>query len=89
MEGEVGNTRLHHICFSPSSVNTVPWNYDLLVRSSAARDLGTRKDRDLLEVVQQRAKKMMKGLEHLQYEERPGSVQPGEEKTEGGSDKCL
>jgi len=34
---------------------------------------------------------MMKGLEHLSYEERlrAGTVQPGEEKAQGGSYKCL
>ena len=53
-----------------------------------------KKDRDLPEGVQQKAAKIIKGLEHLLYEERLSnlslrSVQPGEKKTERGSDKCL
>jgi len=39
------------------------------------------KNRELLERVQQRTAKMMRGLEHLLYEhtERPGAAQRGEE----------
>ena len=46
--------------------------------------------RDLLEGVQQRTTKMLKGLEHLLLQaEWPQRVQPGEKKTEGESDQCL
>ena len=41
-----------------------------------------RKDMDLLEQVQRRAKEMIRGLEHLSYE-RIGVVQPAEEKVLG------
>jgi len=43
------------------------------------------KDKDLLERVQRSARKMIRELEHLSYEERlrVGAVQPGEEKAAG------
>ena len=50
------------------------------------------RDRDLLEGDLWRAMEMIKGLEHLPYEERlsnPGLFKSGEKNTEGGSDKYL
>jgi len=46
---------------------------------------------ELLERVQQRATKMMKGLEHLLRgeAERAETVQPGEEKAWGGFRQCT
>ncbi|KAK4815764.1 LOW QUALITY PROTEIN: hypothetical protein QYF61_007182 [Mycteria americana] len=43
------------------------------------------RDMDIVERVQQKAVKLIKGLEHLTYEERlrAGTVQPGEEKAQG------
>jgi len=51
-----------------------------------------KKDEELLERVQQRATRMMRGLEHLSYEERLrelGWFQPEEEKAARGCCKCL
>jgi len=40
-----------------------------------------RRDADLLELIQRKAKKMNQGMEHLSYQaESAGAVQPGEEK---------
>ncbi|KAK4827504.1 LOW QUALITY PROTEIN: hypothetical protein QYF61_018804 [Mycteria americana] len=48
-------------------------------------------DMGILERVQQWAIKMIKGLEHLSYEERlrAGTVQPGEKQAQGGSSQCV
>ncbi|PKU34168.1 hypothetical protein llap_15528 [Limosa lapponica baueri] len=50
-----------------------------------------RKDMDLLERVQWRATEMIRGLEHLSYEDRlrAGVVQPGEEKAPGRPHSSL
>ena len=50
-----------------------------------------KEDRELLVRVQQRATKMMRGLEHLLYEEgvRPGAALPGEGKAEREFRQCL
>ena len=48
-----------------------------------------KKDEELLERVQRRATRMVRGLEHLPYEEGAGLFQREEEKAERGPNKCL
>jgi len=48
-----------------------------------------RKDEELLERVQQRVTRMMRGLEHLSNEERLRELGFEEEKAERGPSKCL
>ena len=50
-----------------------------------------KKDRELLERAQQKAKKLMRGLEYFPYKGRLRDliVQPGEEKAERVSYQCL
>lgn len=42
----------------------------------------------MLERIHQRSTRVMNGLEHLSYEERPGTVWPGEKKAQGKWHQC-
>ena len=64
--------------------------YSALVRGALCPVLGS-SDTDILQKVQQRATKLIKGLERLTRgkAERAGTVQPGEEKSRGESHQCI
>ena len=60
----------------------------LEVLGSALDSSVLERDMDTLERVQQRAIKVMKGLEHVSCE-RAGTVKLGQEKAQGWSHQCL
>ena len=64
--------------------------YSALVRGALCPVLGS-SDTDILQKVQQRATKLIKGLERLTRgkAERAGTVQPGEEKSQGESHQRI